>query len=50
MKKEYKKPALKVVKIEHSDLICTSGTATSYSINYDDEDEVPTVRNSLWDR
>lgn len=48
MKKEYKKPAIKVVVLENADIICTS--TTGYSINYDDEDEVPTVRNHIWDR
>ena len=48
MKKVYIKPTLKVVMIENADLICTS--PTGYSINYDDEDEVPTVSRSIWDR
>ena len=47
MKKVYIKPTLKVVMIENADLICTS--PTGYSVNYDD-DEVPTIQNSIWDR
>ena len=48
MKKVYIKPTLKVVMIENADLICTS--PTGYSINYDDEEQVPTIYESIWDR
>lgn len=50
-KKEYKKPSIRVVKLEHTSFILAgSQTPSGYSINYDDEDEVPTVQNSIWDR
>lgn len=50
MKKVYIKPTLKVVMIENADLICTSQTPSGYSINYDDEEQVPTISESIWDR
>ena len=48
MKKVYLKPTLEVVMIENADLICTS--PTGYSVNYDDEEQVPTISESIWDR
>ena len=37
MKKDYCKPTMNVVKIQHSGIICTSLTTTS--INLDEEDD-----------
>ena len=45
-KKEYKKPSIRVVKLEHTSSIL----AGSYSVNYDDEEQVPTISESIWDR
>ena len=47
-KKTYKKPTAKVVELDTESLLAQS--ETGYSVNYDDEDEVPTVQNSIWDR
>ena len=53
-KKDYKEPSIRVVKLEHtSSILAGSQTPSGYSVNYkdeDDEDEVPTVQNSIWDR
>lgn len=50
-KKEYKEPSIRVVKLEHtSSILAGSQTPSGYSINYDDEDEVPTISESIWDR
>ena len=48
-KKTYKKPTAKVVELESASILAGSQTS-GYSINYDDEDEVPTVQNHIWDR
>ena len=50
-KKEYKKPSIRVVELEHtSSILAGSQTPSGYSINYYDEEQVPTVQNSIWDR
>ena len=51
-KKTYKKPTAKVVELESASILAGSQTQapSGYSINYDDEDEVPTITNSIWDR
>ena len=50
-KKEYKEPSIRVVKLEHtSSILAGSQTPSGYSINYDDEEEVPTVQDGVWDR
>ena len=51
-KKTYKKPTAKVVELDTESLLAQSQAQapSRYSINYDNEDEVPTVQNSIWDR
>ena len=49
-KKTYKKPTAKVVELDTESLLAQSQTPSGYSVNYKDEDEVPTVQNSIWDR
>ena len=50
-KKEYKKPSIRVVELEHTSYILAgSQTPSGYSINYDDEEQVPTISESIWDR
>ena len=49
-KKTYKKPTAKVVELESASILAGSQTPSGYSVNYDDEDEVPTVQNHIWDR
>ena len=50
-KKTYKKPTAKVVELGHANsILAGSQTPSGYSVNYDDEDEIPTVQNSIWDR
>ena len=50
-KKDYKEPSIMVVKLEHtSSILAGSQTPSGYSVNYDDEDEVPTISESIWDR
>lgn len=50
-KKEYKEPSIRVVKLEHtSSILAGSQTPSGYSINYDDEEQVPTISESIWDR
>lgn len=49
-KKTYMKPTAKVVELDTESLLAQSQEPSGYSVNYDDEDEVPTVQNSIWDR
>lgn len=50
-KKEYKEPSIRVVKLEHtSSILAGSQTPSGYSVNYDDEEQVPTISESIWDR
>ena len=52
-KKTYMKPTAKVVELDTESLLAQSQTPSGYSVKYydeDDEDEVPTVQNSIWDR
>ena len=49
-KKTYKKPTAKVVELDTESLLAYSQTASGYSIEYDDEEEVPTISESIWDR
>ena len=47
-KKTYKKPTAKVVELDTESLLAQS--ETGYSINYKDEEQVPTISESIWDR
>ena len=50
-KKDYKEPSIRVVKLEHtSSILAGSQTPSGYSVNYDDEEQVPTISESIWDR
>lgn len=49
-KKTYKKPTAKVVELDTESLLAQSQTPSGYSVNYDDEEEVPTISESIWDR
>ena len=48
-KKTYMKPTAKVVELESASILAGSETS-GYSINYDDEEQVPTISESIWDR
>ena len=48
-KKTYKKPTAKVVELESASILAGSETS-GYSVNYDDEEQVPTISESIWDR
>ena len=50
-KKDYKEPSIRVLKLEHtSSILAGSQTPSGYSVNYDDEEQVPTISESIWDR
>ena len=49
-KKTYKKPTAKVVELESASILAGSQTPSGYSVNYDDEEQVPTISESIWDR
>ena len=54
-KKTYKKPTAKVVELDTESLLAQSPTPSGqtpsgYSVNYDNEEQVPTISESIWDR
>ena len=49
-KKTYKKPTAKVVELDTESLLAQSQRPSGYSVNYDDEEQVPTISESIWDR
>ena len=49
-KKTYMKPTAKVVELDTESLLAHSQTPSGYSVNYDDEEQVPTISESIWDR
>ena len=50
-KKEYISPRIKAVELQEEETLLTqSQTPSGYSIYYGDEDEIPTIQNSIWDR
>ena len=53
MKKEYMKPTMRVVKIQHSGIICTSLTTTSTNLDDGETlpiDDNPPASDGFWGR